>query len=115
MTNWSQNGLVSLGIKEKSEKKPFPPSPELIRPSPRDATPLEELVPGPNVLLDRRLNLDLGNELDNTIEETEEEQRAREKTLKIKREKFLQLQADKEHKEKTGKRTTVSYPKRLVS
>ena len=27
--------------------------------------------------------------------------------LKIKREKFLQLQADKEHKEKTGKRTTV--------
>ena len=93
MTNWSQNGLVSLGIKEKSEKKPFPPSPELIRPSPRDATPLEELVPGPNVLLDRRLNLDLGNELDNTIEETEEEKRARETTLEIKREKLKRLAA----------------------
>ena len=93
MTNWSQNGLSSLGIKEKSEKKPFPPSPELIRPSPRDATPLEELVPGPNILLDRRLNLDLENELDNTIEETEEEKRAREKTLAIKREKLKRLAA----------------------
>ena len=93
MTNWSQNGLSSLGIKEKSEKKPFPPSPELIRPSPRDATPLEELVPGPNVLLDRRLNLDLENELDNAIEETEEEKRAREKTLEIKREKLKRLAA----------------------
>ena len=78
---------------EKPEKKPFPPSPELIRPSPRDATPLEELVPGPNVLLDRRLNLDLENELDNTIEETEEEKRAREKTLEIKREKLKRLAA----------------------
>ena len=93
MTNWSQNRFSSLGIKEKSEKKPFPPSPELIRPSPRDATPLEELVPGPNVLLDRRLNLDLENELDNTIEETEEEKRAREKTLEIKREKLKRLAA----------------------
>ena len=50
-------------------------------------------MPGPNVLLDRRLNLDLGNELDNTIEETEEEKRAREKTLEIKREKLKRLAA----------------------
>ena len=50
-------------------------------------------MPGPNVLLDRRLNLDLGNELDNAIEETEEEKRAREKTLEIKREKLKRLAA----------------------
>ena len=49
------------------KKKLIPPP---IRPSPKDATPItEEAVQGPNILSDRRLNLDV----ENTVEEKKED------------------------------------------